>query len=233
MGISVVGLNGEQLLDSVMTVKIRDDYFLHGNKGSGIAKQAITLVSALLALLSTSFSFSVSSLFARIPGLAGVPKKKASSTTTFILIWATAQFIRVFFFSDSNSSNEFIHIIGLILLDKYTGTLGEIALEQSLLNYLHARAIKPPTNNGTKNPSLAFSMLWLMAVYGFVEDFTQGLCRKLVRVARKVPPPTSTLFDKQFLLFAFWQNRSFVICCLVCITTLFVLYNDRKKIKKA
>ena len=29
--ISVVGLNGEQLLDSIMTVKIRDDFF-SGNK---------------------------------------------------------------------------------------------------------------------------------------------------------------------------------------------------------
>lgn len=33
--------------------------------------------------------------------------------------------------------SDFIYIVGLIMLDKYTGNLGEVSLEKSLLVFLH------------------------------------------------------------------------------------------------
>ena len=127
----------------------------------------------------------------------------------------------------------------------YTGSLGEIALEQSMLNFLHANAILASKQKGQRISGFGFPMLWLMAVYGFVEDFTQvelssdlipappriidccmqGLARSLVRSARKAPA-------NQLVLYAFWQNRSMVVCSLVCVPILFVFYTKHKKIKQ-
>lgn len=97
--ISTIGLNGEQLLDSIMNIQIRDEHFA-GSKvycydsvnsnwlqGPGIAKQAITLLSAILALLSTLHMW-----------MPTKSKSKSKSTIALILIWGFAQFIRVFFF---------------------------------------------------------------------------------------------------------------------------------------
>eukprot|EP01112_Ceratiomyxa_fruticulosa_P000263 TRINITY_DN10250_c0_g1_i1.p1 TRINITY_DN10250_c0_g1~~TRINITY_DN10250_c0_g1_i1.p1 ORF type:complete len:443 (-),score=69.04 TRINITY_DN10250_c0_g1_i1:71-1399(-) len=210
IGVSVVGLNGEQLLDAMMNVKIRDDHFA-GKKDSAIAKQAITLASSLLALLSTFHLFGT--------GKGKKSEKSRFSSSVMILIWGLAQVVRVFYFSDNFSSNTFTSIVGLILLDKYTGNLGEIAFEKGLLNFLQKKKIV------SHNFTFKIPMIWLMTVHTFIEDFTQTLGKTLVRHSRKATADSG-------LYFLFWQWRGAVVVLLVLMSVFFVLSVNRSKTEK-
>lgn len=61
-------------------------------KTSGVAKQAITLISSVMALLSTF------KLWTSKSKSSETKDKKSMGTSTLIVIWTVAQYIRVIFF---------------------------------------------------------------------------------------------------------------------------------------
>ena len=121
--VCIIGLNGEQIMDHMLSLKIRHIQAYEGDSSLAVLNEVVRGGAALAVFITYLFSFKRVSFFG--------PK-------TMISAWALCQFLRLVIFGasfDIQSSSPAV-VVSLILLDKYTAGLGEIALEQSLMQYL-------------------------------------------------------------------------------------------------
>lgn len=143
----VIGLNGEQILDASLKLNLRAAHW-EGDRYPIALNHLITASSRLLA-------FGMSS---------GI-----SNTVTLMGIWVATQVLRLVLMG-AHADLSSLWITGsLIILDKWSGTLGEIALETALLRHLH------------NSPRGLFPAIFLMAMYQPLEDITGSAVKILVR----------------------------------------------------
>jgi hypothetical protein len=127
-----------------------------------------------------------------------------------------------------------------------------VAFEQSLLNYLRnnrlhtqrtssssktsvgsdqcdtnttaqatATKVPNPTAVGSR---LTVPILWLMGAYGLLQDLTQGLIKRLARVARKSSPDQWAYYFK--------SHRTPIVAVCLGVAVAFVWRNASKTLKK-
>jgi hypothetical protein len=141
----ICGLNGEQILDARLKLSLRKSH-LDGDKNPIILHHCITAMSRLFAFQSS-----------------------ASNVQQMALIWGATQLFRLMVLNSiSNLRN--LYLTGfLIALDKYAGSLGEIALETAVLQ-------KIPTLSHGWIPAIV-----LLSMMQPFEDITGSLVKLIVR----------------------------------------------------
>eukprot|EP01127_Copromyxa_protea_P019118 TRINITY_DN6126_c0_g5_i1.p1 TRINITY_DN6126_c0_g5~~TRINITY_DN6126_c0_g5_i1.p1 ORF type:complete len:428 (+),score=52.97 TRINITY_DN6126_c0_g5_i1:534-1817(+) len=151
-----VGLNGEQILDASLKLKLRVAHW-GGDRGPIALNHVLTATSRVFAFGMSSENYSPSVLMG---------------------IWATTQLLRLMIMGANADLSSLWITGGLILLDKWSGTLGEIALETALLRKLHDA------------PKGFFPALYLMALYQPIEDITGTAAKVFVRSGMTAQPDT-------------------------------------------
>jgi hypothetical protein len=146
----VIGLNGEQILDASLKLNLKNAHW-EGDRNPIALNHLITAGSRFLA-------FGMSSDFVE-------PSKLMS-------VWLIAQILRLGLMGAHADLSSLWITGGLILLDKWSGTLGEIALETALLKKL------------SHSPSGFFPAIFLMSLYQPLEDITGSAVQVLVRGGR-------------------------------------------------
>ena len=158
VGACILGTNGEAVLDSAVGMTVRNS-LIKGNATLALANQSAVLASMLLALLSE---------VALLSGSA------ASRSATYIMLWLSVQLVRAVgfgyltndetgallantrrnphhSFKKRNFSERFLVVVqvwAFVFVDKYTGPLGNAAVETSLLQTLQQgqeQQEQPPT----------------------------------------------------------------------------------------
>lgn len=160
--ICIVGLNGEQMIDASLKLSLKKLHW-EGNKGPIAVHHAVTAVARLIAF--------------------GSPLGPKSA----ICIWGIVQLLRVFVMSYKVMDSIFV-VIALISLDKWSGSIGEIALEKVLMKTLQ---------NGSAIHA-TIPAIFLMSLYQPIEDITGSLVKIIVRVL-----PFQTLIFVALILVSF------------------------------
>jgi len=114
--LAAVGLNGEQILDEALSLRIRVQ-LLEGKSSQAIGKHIAVLLTCILAWFSEKV----------------VAKKRRRGYIVFILIWGLTQCVRLYALGVGvNKTRAVWIVVGMVMLDKYTASLGESALEYAL-----------------------------------------------------------------------------------------------------
>jgi len=156
-------------MDASLTVKLRKEHF-SGNKGPILAKHLVTTLSCILALLTSRRK----------------EHERTPNVTWLISLWGFAQLIRLAVLGAHVKIVSVPVILSMMLLDKYTGALGEIALEYVLILFITSHSKQCSPESGSRRISfpyftcLAVPSMWLMSMYSVLEDFTGHLVKKFV-----------------------------------------------------
>lgn len=176
----VIGLNGEQILDASLKINLRTAHW-EGDKYPIALNHLITASSRLLA-------FGMSSSISNPVSLMG--------------IWTTTQILRLILMGAHADLSSLWVTGGLIVLDKWSGTLGEIALETALLHRL------------SEAPRGIFPAIYLMSLYQPLEDITGSAVKIIVRGAKSAEAGT--------ILNLFQEYKGFIVAAMVVTTFVFV-----------
>lgn len=118
LGACLLGTNGEAMLDSAVGLTVRQS-LVRGKSGLALANQTAVLLSMLLALLS------------EVVLLKG---SAASRSVIYIALWLGVQIVRSAGFAYlADDFQGALLVWAFVFVDKYTGPLGEAAVETSLL----------------------------------------------------------------------------------------------------
>lgn len=183
IAVCAVGLNGEQILDASLKISLRASH-VDGQRGPMAMHHAITALSRLLAFGSSS-----SSIPTRYLGLG----------------WAAAQLLRLILLGAQAdlSSHPLWIVASLIALDKYAGSMGEVALEAALL-----RRLSSFPRNGIV-PALV-----LISCMQPLEDVTGSAVKLFVRAIRKAEPLSTLALIGSF--------KAGIIVALILFTVFFI-----------
>ena len=177
-----IGLNGEQIIDASFKVKLFRQK-LDGNVWPMAAHHFLTIFARLGAFQS----------------------RNVVEPRRMILIWASVQILRLVVFSSFPNLNILLVAL-MIILDKSVGSLGEMALEETLLDYAKV------SSSSSSSPGflpVAFLVLLLQPL----ESITGGVVKSLVR--------SQNMFFHSF--------RPVIIVLLVLYSTLAVNWMQKKQ----
>ena len=119
LGACVLGTNGEAMLDSAVGLTVRQS-LVRGNNELALANQTAVLASMALALLSEVVIMKGSDA--------------ASRSCTYVCMWVGVQLLRSGGFGYlTDDFRGALLVWGFVFVDKYTGPLGNAAVETSLL----------------------------------------------------------------------------------------------------
>lgn len=129
LGACVLGTNGEAMLDSAVGLTVRQS-LVRGNNELALANQTAVLASMVLALLS------------EVVILKG--SDTASRSSTYIVLWVGVQLVRSVGFGYLTDDFQGAMLVwAFVFVDKYTGPLGNAAVETSLLATLKGDNVAP------------------------------------------------------------------------------------------
>ena len=143
LGACVLGTNGEAMLDSAVGLTVRQS-LVRGKSELALANQTAVLVSMLLAL------------FSEVVLLKGT--NAASRSATYIALWLGVQLLRSGGFGYLTDDFQGALLVwAFVFVDKYTGPLGNAAVETSLLVTLQQQQQQtqpqPPTSKASRRSS--------------------------------------------------------------------------------
>lgn len=134
LGACVLGTNGEAMLDSAVGLTVRQS-LVRGNNELALANQTAVLASMVLALLSEVVILKDSDT--------------ASRSSTYIVLWVGVQLVRsVGFGYLTDDFQGALLVWAFVFVDKYTGPLGNAAVETSLLATLKGTRAQDPSIAG-------------------------------------------------------------------------------------
>ncbi len=154
LAVALVGLNGEQVVDARLKLSLRAAHAL-GVRGPMIVSHAMTIAARIAAYVNTG--------------------QAQMSPLAMILLWQGAQALRVTLLAVADVRTLPLALTAtMIALDKWSGSLGEVALEIALLRFLSRHA-------APRTASLAVTAVFLMGLMGPCESVTGSLAKLVAR----------------------------------------------------
>lgn len=188
MGACVLGTNGEAMLDSAVGLAVRQS-LVRGNSELALANQTAVLASMVLALLSEVVILKDSDT--------------ASRSSMYIMLWVGVQLVRSAGFGYlTDDFQGAVLVWAFVFVDKYTGPLGNAAVETSLLATLKgSSADREPRKAADRWVAWTVPGAMLLTVRQVVESSSRPFFELLLTpptdVANAVPVASSTATNEQ------------------------------------
>jgi len=183
--LAFIGLNGEQILDEALSLRLKIE-ILSGQTSQAIGKYTAVLVTCSFAWASEKI----------------VALKRRKGYAAFILLWGVTQYFRLYALGVGVKQTQTMWIVtAMVMLDKYTASLGESALEYALFIWCRLGAVrndsdstgdgeeskvlcickKPSEGEALKRESTrTVPVNFLFAIYFILERLTKLLCQWLI-----------------------------------------------------